>query len=194
LLQRHNTTLRPPNQCAIPAFIADKATKNALDIPESQTAYALWIGTNDLGNNAFLTNSQVKGKNLTDFVNCVEDTLDKLYAAGARYVVLMNVVPLNLGKSLSQLKMAQKLILSAPQYATPENGGVRMDKFWNDKPADVAAVSRNMSQEVKFVNDEMKNRVTSLSNMAKKFPGSHFALFDTHSLVDIRPVFKMHRS
>jgi hypothetical protein len=157
----------------IPAFLADKAytdpktTKPFLDIPSNQTVYALWIGTNDLGNGGFLTNSQAKGKTLTDYVDCVYSSLDHLYAAGGRYFVLMNVVPLDL----------------APQYATPENDGVKADKFWPDKPSDTALISLQMANQVTSVNDEMKNRATSLSTMAKRFPGGHFALFDTHSLV-----------
>jgi hypothetical protein len=157
----------------VPAFLADKAysiptTKTPfLDIPSHQTAYAIWIGTNDLGNGAFLTDSQIKGKTLTDYVDCVYSSLDQLYAAGGRYFVLMNVVPLNF----------------APQYASLENDGVKADKFWPDKPPNTTEISYKMANQVRFVNDEIKKRASSLNIMAKKYPGGHFALFDTHSLV-----------
>lgn len=89
----------------IPAFIADKSFRVDgrlfLDIPGDETVYALWIGTNDLGNGAFLTNSQIKGKTLKDYVDCVFDSLDKLYQSGGRYFVLMNVVPLDLAPYVS---------------------------------------------------------------------------------------------
>jgi hypothetical protein len=86
----------------VPAFIADKAVTDPftdarlLDIPPDRTAYALWIGTNDLGNNAFLTHSQIKGKTLINYVDCIFESLEKVYAAGGRHFVLMNVIPLNL--------------------------------------------------------------------------------------------------
>jgi hypothetical protein len=154
----------------IPAFLADKsytdpATKKPfLDIPVSQTVYALWIGTNDLGNGAFITNSQVKGKTLNDYVGCLFGVLEKLYKSGARNFVLMNVVPLYL----------------TPQYASPDDGGVTADKFWKDKPADRRGINRKMEQQVNFVNSAMERR---LSTMARRYPGSQFALLNTHELV-----------
>jgi hypothetical protein len=138
-----------------------------LDIPPDQTAYALWIGTNDLGEGAFLTDSQVKGKTLNDYLDCVFSTLEQLYAAGGRYFVLMNVVTLNL----------------APQYATIEDGGVKADKYWLDKPSNTTAISLKMAHQVHFVNNDTRHRVASLNTMAKKYPDGHFALFDTHRLV-----------
>jgi len=56
----------------------------------------MWIGTNDLGNGAFLTDSSLNGTTIPDYVDCVYDHLDQIYATGARYFVLMNTVPLEL--------------------------------------------------------------------------------------------------
>jgi len=60
------------------------------------TVYSMWIGTNDLGNGAFLTDSSLNGTTIPDYVDCVYDHLDQIYATGARYFVLMNTVPLEL--------------------------------------------------------------------------------------------------
>jgi hypothetical protein len=175
LFSQINAPFPAVREYEVPAFIADKAyidpttKKPFLDIPPDQTAYALWIGTNDLGNNAFLTDSQVKGKTLNDYVDCVFSRLEQLYTAGGRYFVLMNVVPLNL----------------APQYATPEKGGVKADKFWPDKPSNLTAISLKMAQQVQFVNEDMRRRAASLETMAKRYPDGHFALFDTHRLVSL---------
>jgi hypothetical protein len=59
----------------IPAFLADQAYKNDstpfLDIPSDESVYAMWVGTNDLGNGAFLTDSQIAGKTIVDYMDCV---------------------------------------------------------------------------------------------------------------------------
>lgn len=69
------------------------------------------------------------------------------------------------------------------QYATLENGGVRKDKFWHDKPADLAGVNRQMQQQVQIVNNDMKRRIELMPTLTQKYVGGHFALFDTHGLV-----------
>lgn len=51
------------------------------------SVYALWIGTNDLGVGAFLTDSQ-RRTNATvarDFTDCVWGVFDALYGAGGRH-------------------------------------------------------------------------------------------------------------
>jgi len=128
----------------------------------------MWIGTNDLGNDAFLTDSQVKGKTLVDYADCVYDSFQKLYETGARYFILMNVIPLNL----------------APQYALPEDGGVLVDKYFHDKPANTTAVSYKMMEQVVTVNDIFKYRTPFELLIAKRYPGAHFAIFDVWKLFD----------
>ena len=80
---------------AVPAFAAD-TTANRINTSEpyfqpplrpSNAAFAVWIGTNDLGIFSFLTDDQVRGKLLTDFTECVYNSLDGLYAGGARTFV-----------------------------------------------------------------------------------------------------------
>ena len=110
----------------VPAFIADKASNNTVTgqpyfmpaLNATNAVYAMYIGTNDLGNNAYLTDSQIAGNNLVSYTDCVFSQLDKLYSTGARYFVLLNIVPLDL----------------APLYANDTAGGVGPNKFWNDKP------------------------------------------------------------
>lgn len=50
----------------VPAFIADSkyvepSGKKFLTLPEKETVYAIWDGTNDLGYYAFIQDEQVKG-------------------------------------------------------------------------------------------------------------------------------------
>lgn len=56
----------------IPSFKADVSFKTLYpDRTSENTVYALWIGTNDLGFGAFLTDSQAPGTNITTFVDCI---------------------------------------------------------------------------------------------------------------------------
>lgn len=68
----------------IPAFLADKAVTNAdgskfFTGEPDYTVYSLWIGTNDLGNKAFLTDSEIKGKTIPDYIDCIYSVFDSLY-------------------------------------------------------------------------------------------------------------------
>jgi hypothetical protein len=159
----------------VPAFLADKAftgpstsTTRPLDIDDDKTIYAIWIGTNDLGNDAFLTDSQVKGKQITDYIDCVYASLEKIYAAGGRWFVLMNVIPLNL----------------TPQYALPGNGGVLADKFFKNKAEkNGTEISYRMMEQVGLVNEAFEYRTPFEVKIGNRFKDAHFATFDVHSLV-----------
>ncbi|KAF2877391.1 hypothetical protein BDV95DRAFT_625295 [Massariosphaeria phaeospora] len=125
----------------LPAYLADSTyrTPNGSAFfhgAPASTAYAIWIGTNDLGNDAFLTDAQVSGKTLTDYVDCVYAAMDALVAAGARSFVLLNVAPLHL----------------LPQYAPPERGGVNATKFFPNKPANITETHYRMREAVATVN------------------------------------------
>lgn len=107
----------------LPAFLAErtfiKKGKKFFTGKPSDTVYAIWIGTNDLGNDAFLTDSQIPGKTLVDYVNCVYGVIETLKKkAGGKYFVLLNLAPLE----------------RLPQYALPENGGRPATQFFQDKP------------------------------------------------------------
>ncbi|KAL4903854.1 hypothetical protein BDW74DRAFT_179441 [Aspergillus multicolor] len=80
----------------IPAYLADSKYVDPdgdkfMDINANETVYAIWIGTNDVGNDAFLTNSQVNGTTIPDYIESVYKALDSMYADGARYFVIMNL-------------------------------------------------------------------------------------------------------
>jgi phospholipase/lecithinase/hemolysin len=81
------------------------------------TVYSMWIGTNDLGADAFLTDESLNGKTIPDYIDCIYDKFDKIYKAGGRYFVLFNNAPLEL----------------APLYGTAESGGLTKSKYWADK-------------------------------------------------------------
>jgi hypothetical protein len=155
----------------VPAFLADSkhkvSGKKFLNIPPRETVYSIWIGTNDLGNYAFITDSQVKNKAIPDYINCVYSVLDRVYANGGRYFVLMNLAPLQL----------------APLYATPENGGVGANRYWPEKPDNLTLISYRMWEQVATVNNVFKYQTPYELLVARRYPGARFAVMDTYGLV-----------
>ncbi|KAL3463684.1 GDSL lipase/esterase [Aspergillus heterothallicus] len=163
-------------QNEIPSFLADKAyTSNttgqpALYNPPHETIYAIWIGTNDIGNRAFFTELQPDGLSLTAYTDCVFAQLDRLYEVGARRFVLMNLAPLHL----------------SPQYAVAKNGGVGSSPFWEDKAdysTNLTRVSEKMRQYSTLVNAVFDYQVPYEVRIARRYPGSQIALYDVHSLM-----------
>lgn len=159
----------------IPAFLADQAsvrngTSEAYFSPALSAAdsvYTMWIGTNDLGVYAFLTDSQVPGKVLTDYTNCVYQSLDQLYTAGARVFVLFNTVPLQL----------------APLYANTSIGGVTETHYWPMMPANKTQIAETMHEYTTTVNNVYRYQTPFEALVSQRYPGASFANFDVWSLV-----------
>lgn len=98
----------------VPAYKADLAfAKLYPNRKASNTAYAVWIGTNDLGVDGFLNDKQEPGKSISDFVECVFQTFDAAYESGGRYFVLLNEAPLHV----------------APLYAAPTETSNKMFEY-----------------------------------------------------------------
>jgi hypothetical protein len=162
-------------QYEVPAYIADSTyrypngTKFMINPPD-QTVYSIFIGTNDLGNYAFITDSNVAGTSLVNYTNCVFDQLQRVYNNGGRYFVIQNVAPLNL----------------VPQYAAPGKGGLSATQYWPDKAnysTNVTEISYKMFEYVSLVNDVFAYQTPYLVEVAKRFPGAHFAVMDINGLV-----------
>ncbi|KAI5240155.1 GDSL lipase/acylhydrolase family protein [Aureobasidium subglaciale] len=156
----------------VPAYLADSkysypnGTK-ALNVPVDSTVYSVFIGTNDLGNYAFIDDSQVAGKVIPDYIDCVYEQFSRLYASGARYFVLQNVSPLQL----------------SPQYGLPSKGGLNATQYWPEKPANTTEVWGRMLETVTTVNDVYKYRTPFEILINRKYPGAHFALMDMYGLI-----------
>ena len=159
----------------IPAFVADKkALRNGTseayftpDLTADDAVYAMWIGTNDVGVDAFLTDSQVPGAILSDYTDCVFSAFDSLYTTGARYFVLFNLAPLYL----------------VPLYANDTEGGVSQTAYWVDKPDNRTAIAEQMKEYIKTLNDVYRYQLPFEVLIDHRYPGSNFALFDVYSLV-----------
>ena len=162
----------------IPAFTNDITALNGATgkptftpaLTGSNAVYVMWIGTNDLGSYAFLTDSQVAGKTLADYTDCVFGALDSLYVSGGRYFVLNNVIPLNL----------------VPLYANDTYGGVGANHAWPDKPTNHTAIAEQMREYVTTVNNVYRYQLPYEVVLANRYPGANFALFDVYSLVSLK--------
>lgn len=126
--------------------------------PPNETVYSIWIGTNDLG--SFVSDVQIPGVTVVDYLDCVYAQLQTLYDQGGRYFVVQNIAPLNL----------------APMYALPEVGGV-------GNVTNRTENSYRMMQTAVTTNAVYEYRTAFATKIGDSFKGAHFALLDMHSLI-----------
>lgn len=154
----------------LPSFVADTAYASIFpNRTAANTVYALWIGTNDLGGDAFLTENQHPGKTLTDFSECIWTAFDTIYKAGGRRFVLLNLAPLHL----------------APLYATLENGGFSgASQFWAGKSQyNVTERSEKIKEYSTTLNTVFEYGAAVNTRLKSRWPKATFDLFDVHSLM-----------
>ncbi|CAD6502281.1 BgTH12-02519 [Blumeria graminis f. sp. triticale] len=156
------------------AFVSDSTFINETtntpffaDRDESNTIYSIWIGTNDLGVNGFLTDSNLHESSLPSFTDCIMDKFDQIYANGGRYMVLMNLAPLQL----------------TPLYGMPQVGGLSKSSYWGEKPTNTSEISGKMKEYTKTVNSLLSYRIPYEKLIAERYPDASFAIFDTNSLI-----------
>ncbi|KAI9660217.1 MAG: hypothetical protein M1831_003524 [Alyxoria varia] len=160
----------------VPRFLADKrkntniATGGPLFTPalsESNAVYTFFTGGNDIGVDAFFTDSQLPGKIPSDYIDCVFAQMDRVYEAGARYFVIVNLPPFQL----------------APLYANRSAGGVEeTPKFWPGKPGNLTAIGRKMEGFVDMLNTVYEYRTPYETQVACRYPGAKVTLFDINKL------------
>lgn len=157
----------------LPAFIADSKASNANGTKfftgkASSTVYAVWIGTNDLGNGAFLTDSQVPGKTVADYMDCVYDQITRLYENGGRNFVIMNLAPLEL----------------LPQYQQPQDGGLQATQYYPDVPGkNLTEVHGRMQNTVAALNQVYKYRTPFEAEIDELWEDANVASFDVNALM-----------
>ena len=90
----NNLTDRPfPSvfESQLPAVFAEKANGSLAALKPEDTIYTLWIGTNDVGDNALLTGHGAPGVTLVDVVGCAVNWVEVMYNSGARNFIFQNV-------------------------------------------------------------------------------------------------------
>ena len=110
----------------------------------------------------------MSGTNITTYMNCIYNSVQRVYDNGGRYFVLMNIAPLNL----------------APMYAAPpyDLGALQ---YWQDKPKNHTLINQRMLEQVVTVNSIYEYRTPFEAMISRKYPGAQFALYDVHGLVSI---------
>ena len=170
-----NASFPSVREYEVPAFITDKGAINndtgqptfTPPLNESNTVYTLWIGTNDLGVGAFITDSQVAGKTLTDYTDCLFSVFDSLYMSGGRFFILNNILPLYL----------------TALYANESAGGLTPNKYWPNKPSNQSAIAEQMKEYVTTVNNVYEYQLPYEVLLANRYPDASFALYDVNRLV-----------
>ncbi|KAI0130388.1 acetyl esterase [Xylariales sp. AK1849] len=156
------------------AFIDQATGTNTFytDRESDNTVYALWIGTNDLGTDAFLTDSQKPGLTITDFIGCIWEVFDNIYSTGGRHFVLLNTAPLE----------------HSPLYAAPENGGVLDDHYWTNKTTyNMTEYEQKMKEYTTNVNTILDYGVPVELKIKSRWPEASVTVFNVHQLIlDIR--------
>ncbi|KAI0172992.1 carbohydrate esterase family 16 protein [Hypoxylon sp. FL1284] len=160
----------------VPAFLADVAYINPAtgtntlytNRTADNTVYALWIGANDLGVNAFLTDSQPAGKTLDELFKCIWPVFDNIYSAGGRKFVLFTEGPLNY----------------APLYASLEHGGAGDVPRWPDKESyNTTEYEQKMLEYVTLVNTVLEYGLPLQQYAKKRWPGASLSIFNVHDLI-----------
>lgn len=167
-------------QYEIPAYVADSkyVDENGtkfMDNPPDETVYSIFIGTNDLGNYAFISDAQVAGTTIVNYTDCVFGAIQSIYDNGGRYFVLQNVAPLQL----------------SPQYGLPGKGGLATTQYWPDKPSNITEISYKMLEYVSLVNNVFKYETPYLTKVVNQFPGAQIAVMDINGLVSGRSLHYM---
>ncbi|KAF3937885.1 hypothetical protein ABW19_dt0208671 [Dactylella cylindrospora] len=136
--------------------------KGAGNLNPDKTVFGIWIGTNDLGNGALLTDEHLPGVTLPDFTDCVVEQVKTLYDYGARKFIILNAVPLE----------------KAPQYTQngPNHYFWERDTFLN---GNTTAISQRIGTHVRSTNQIWKYQIPAL---AEELRGAKVALFDAYSL------------
>lgn len=152
----------------MPSFLSDLKTPLYAGSTPENTVYALWIGTNDIGWQGFLSDSQRPGTNLTTFIECVWSVFDSIYEAGGRRFVILN----------------QNALQLVAEYRTPELGGAGNNQYWQNKTLyNMTEYSEKIMEYTTTVNMIIDYGVPFNMLGKRRWPGAKFGVFDVHSLL-----------
>ena len=151
-------------------FDADLAFEDKLygQRTPNNTVYSVGIGPNDLGPMGFMTDDNLPGTTLSDYVDCVWDVFDHIYLSGGRRFVFVNVMAMEL----------------APQYVPLEEGGSGDALTWPDKTAhDVPAQNAKLAQYSSSVNTMFQYGVAFNYAVKQRWPEAVFTILDLNRML-----------
>ncbi|KAM5343273.1 hypothetical protein ACJ41O_014239 [Fusarium nematophilum] len=153
----------------VPAYVADTALPALYKNRRADnTLYTLWIGCNDLGRGAFLTDTQTHGSTLSTFIDCLWTVFDQVYETGGRHFVLFNTAPME----------------RSPLYKSIKNGGLSNSMFWQDKSSyNTTEYEQKMLQYTSSVNTMLDYGVPYQNMIRRRWPGATFTIFNANNLM-----------
>lgn len=77
-------------------FVQDHITGGVLDLDPSEFIVDIFIGTNDVGLNSFITDSQASDVSLPNLAECQFQAIRNLHKLGARNFIVNSLIPLQL--------------------------------------------------------------------------------------------------
>lgn len=132
------------------------------------TVYSLWIGSNDLGVLGFLTDEQVPGKTLSDFVDCSWQVFDEVYKTGGRHFVLFTIFPYD----------------QSPLYNLPSRGGLESPPSNPTKTETNTTLYYSKAQQYSTsVNTMLKYGAGFEAIIQSRWPGATLSVLDAHALM-----------
>lgn len=159
----------------LPAFLEEftDSTSGCPKLNPGTTAYTIWIGNNDLGGDALLSDSHTGTDSapvsLTNVTSCITSVMESLYEkVGARYFILQNLGPIE----------------KAPIYV--DNGSyAKANRFWPTKEIQYMGngtrIEERMRSMVWATNEILKYKVPVL--VATKLKDASVAIFDSHGFI-----------
>ncbi|KAI0162135.1 carbohydrate esterase family 16 protein [Xylariaceae sp. FL1272] len=159
----------------VPTFQADveyaRNTPNTTffrDRTADNSVYALYVGTNDLGEGGFLRDQQIQGKVITDYIECIWTVFDSLYSSGGRRFVLFQTAPLE----------------TSPLYKAQENGGSGNVNYWANKTSYNETEYENKILEYTTTINTVFNYGAPFELLVKRrWPGASVMIFDVHQII-----------
>ncbi|KAK7455766.1 hypothetical protein VKT23_010798 [Stygiomarasmius scandens] len=149
-------------------FILDHITGNGtshqkLFLNPEEFVVIIWVGTNDVGINSFVTDDQRTNVSLVDLAECQMNTLKRMHSLGARQFILNSLIPLHLTKLYSNS--------SDPVIYWPEE---------HDGPA----WHKRMFNIVNTLNVLLRAGIRDLNDQWAKGAGGYVEYFDAYSFFE----------
>lgn len=159
------------NDYELPAFKAD-FPKHSSSLDLDETLFTIWIGTNDIGAEEII--SGLPNVGLTNYTNCVFNTMTELYEYGARNFALLNLPPLE----------------RAPLYSPPPPGQpVEPSRIWPNRPDNLTDISTRMRDLTQGGNEIYKYRIP-FEFTAGSLKEANVAIVDAYGLVIMKSHLK----
>lgn len=162
-----NASFPSVHEYEIPAYQKDVTYKDLYPNRRSDnTVYAMWIGTNDLGIDGFLSDRNVPGTSIPTFVECIWQAFDGIYKTGGRHFVILNQAPLELAP------------LYAASQQSPKNQLLSSQALCN-----ATETERKMFEYTMSVNTMFDYGVPFQLLVKKRWRGATFTVFNVHDLM-----------